>query len=298
MTDPGAALPAAFPMLTWNLFHGRDHPPDAGLRTWRSRLLRVTERSATHVQVNRSLLDEFGTVVANGTWSICLLQEVPPLWARPLADRCGADLHRVLTSRNQLAPLRQRLGRWNPDLMGSWEGGSNVTLVRPPWRIVERGDALLNPLPRRAFRERRRISLTRVVAGDVELSVGNLHASAGSRGQAEQDVRYGAERALAFARGRPLVLGGDFNLRPRTSRIFDELERRFGLAHRTAGPAADEAIDHLLARGLEVLEPPHRWPPEARELPAGRHPWGTGRLRLSDHVPVEAVFRAPPPVLR
>ena len=289
MTDPGAEVA----VLTWNLFHGRDHPPDADLHTWRSRLLRVTEHNATHVQVNRSLLDEFAGVLAEGTWSICLLQEVPPLWAEPLAERCRAEAHRVLTSRNQLAPLRRRLGRWNPDLMGSWEGGSNVTLVRPPWQIAERGDVLLNPLLRRAFRERRRMVLTTVTSGGAELSVGNLHASAGSRAQAEQDVRYGAERALAFAGRRPLVLGGDFNLRPRTSPVFDELERRFGFT----APTADDAIDHLLARGLEMLKPPGRWPPEARELAAGRHPWGPGRLRLSDHAPVEAVFRTPPPVV-
>ena len=73
-------------MLTWNLFHGRDHPPDRGLYTWRSRLLRVTERNATHVQVNRSLLEQFAGVLAQMAWSICLLQEVPPSWAAPLAD--------------------------------------------------------------------------------------------------------------------------------------------------------------------------------------------------------------------
>ena len=48
--------------LTWNVFHGRDHPPDRGSITWRSRLLKVTERNATHVQVNRPLLREFADV--------------------------------------------------------------------------------------------------------------------------------------------------------------------------------------------------------------------------------------------
>src|SRR5262249_148966 len=37
--------------ITWNLFHGRDFPPDPELFTWRSRLLRLTERNETHVQV-------------------------------------------------------------------------------------------------------------------------------------------------------------------------------------------------------------------------------------------------------
>src|SRR5215207_5892431 len=48
--------------LAWNLFHGRDFPPDQGLRTWRSRLLRFDESNATHVQVNRDLSAEFATL--------------------------------------------------------------------------------------------------------------------------------------------------------------------------------------------------------------------------------------------
>jgi endonuclease/exonuclease/phosphatase family metal-dependent hydrolase len=280
-------LSSALTVLTWNMFHGRDHPPDRALFTWRSRLLRVTERNGTHVQVNGSLFDQFARVLAAGTWSICLLQEVPPSWAEPLAERAEADAHCVLTSRNQFAPVTQALGRWNPDLIASWEGGANVTLARPPWRIAARAAVLLNPLLRRGLRERRRMALTALGATGGELCVGNLHASAGSVRQAEMDVRFGAERAIAFARGRPLVLGGDFNLRPRASSIFDELERRYGLA----APTMDDAIDHLLVRGLAVVERPHRLAPEERELSDDEHPWGPGRLRLSDHAPVEAAFR-------
>jgi endonuclease/exonuclease/phosphatase family metal-dependent hydrolase len=272
--------------LTWNLFHGRDYPPGPELFTWRSRLLKVTERNATHVQVNRSLLHEFADVLAAADWSVCLLQEVPLPWAGPLAERCGAGAHVVRTSRNQLAPLRRRLAHWNPDLMQSWEGGSNLTLARPPWRIAARAEVLLNPLPRRGLRERRWMVLTALTAGRAELCVGNLHATAGNRAQAEADVRRGAERALRFAGMRPLILGGDFNLRPKASRIFDELERSFGLAP----PTADDALDHLLVHGLEVVEPPRPWPPERRELPFSEPGSGTLRLRLSDHAPVEAAF--------
>ena len=53
LADTTAAM--EFTALAWNLFHGRDHPPDPALRTWRSRLLRFDERSETHVQVNRDL---------------------------------------------------------------------------------------------------------------------------------------------------------------------------------------------------------------------------------------------------
>jgi endonuclease/exonuclease/phosphatase family metal-dependent hydrolase len=273
-------------VLTWNVFHGRDRPPDPGLYTWRSRLLKTTEVGATHVQVNRSLLDEFASVVAGAEWSVCLLQEFPPGWAPELARRSGASGHLVLTSRNQLAWVRRRLGRWNPDLLGSWEGGSNLVLARPPWQIIRRDSALLNPLPRRGLRERRRMALVTLAREGAELCVANLHASAGERLQAEADVRRGAQIAVAFAAERPLLLGGDLNLRPRTSSIFAELERRFDLA----APTAPDAIDHILARGLDVLEPPHRWPPERRELPAREPGRAALRLRLSDHAPVEAAF--------
>jgi endonuclease/exonuclease/phosphatase family metal-dependent hydrolase len=273
--------------LTWNVFHGRDHPPGGELFTWRSRLFKVTERNATHAQVNRGLLPEFAEVLCAVDWSLCLLQEVPPRWPGALATRCGAEEHAVRTSRNQLAPLRRRLADWNPDLMQSWEGGSNLTLARPPWRIAQRDAVLLNPFPRRGLRERRWMVLTALTRGDAELCVGNLHATAGNRTQAETDVRRAAERAVAFAAGRPLILGGDFNLRPRETQVFVELERRFGLA----APTADDAIDHLLARGLEVVEPPRRWPPGQREL-GSREPGSRGlRLRLSDHAPVEAAYR-------
>ena len=174
-------------MLTWNLFHGRDHPPDSALFTWRSRLLRVTERNQTHAQVNRPLVREFAEVIAGAGWSVCFLQETPPSWAGTLAERCGAEAHAVLTSRNQLAGFRRRLARWNPDLIASGEGGSNVILVRPPWRIAERHSVLLNPFPRRRFRERRRMALAMLVSEEdgVELCVANLHATAGDRDQAE-----------------------------------------------------------------------------------------------------------------
>jgi endonuclease/exonuclease/phosphatase family metal-dependent hydrolase len=280
--------------LSWNLFHGRDHPPDKRLFTWRSRLLKATERNATHAQVNRVLLREFADVIAGAEWSLCLLQEVPPRWAGPLGERTGAQAHLVLTSRNQLAPLRGRLAQWNPDLIASGEGGSNLVLARAPWRITERGDVLLNPFPRRGLRERRRMALAAIASDAGELCVANLHTTAGDRYQAEADIVCGAQHAVDFARGRPLVFGGDLNVRPRSSSVFWELEHRFQLS----GPTAADAIDHLLVRGLEVLEPPHRWPPERHELPleeAGSTALQPAlRLRLSDHAPVEALFGLPP----
>ncbi|MGC1851462.1 MAG: hypothetical protein WA687_03355, partial [Solirubrobacterales bacterium] len=89
-----------FTAISWNLFHGRDFPPDPALFTWRSRVLRIAERNATHIQVNRDLLREFAAMLSDAEWDVALLQECPPRWCEPLARACGAEPHRALTSRN------------------------------------------------------------------------------------------------------------------------------------------------------------------------------------------------------
>jgi len=272
-----------FTALSWNLFHGRDFPPDPELRTWRSRLLRTAERNATHVQVNRDLSAEFATVLAEAEWDVALLQECPPRFAEPLARACDAEWHRTLTSRNSLGALRALLARQNPDLMASGEGGSNVVLVRVPGRlggIAERREIAIHE----GEPERRAMGFVRTASG---ICVANLHATNDWPRLAAADVVKAARAALDWASGSPLVFGGDLNLRPgKQPRIFERLRDEFGLAP----PTAPKAIDHILCRGLEVIEPPTQWPPEQRELPL------EGRaLRLSDHTPVQARFRADEP---
>jgi endonuclease/exonuclease/phosphatase family metal-dependent hydrolase len=266
--------------LTWNVFHGRDFPPDPALRTKRSRLWRITERNETHAQVNRSVRREFTELIAAAEWDVALLQEFPPRWAERLAAACAAVAHRELTSRNSLAPLRA-LATWiNPDLIGSNEGGSNLTLVRPAvlGGITERRLLVLAPGPEP---ERRTMAFTRTEAG---VCMANLHASTGpaNRTRAESELRLAAQRSLDWAGGAPLILGGDLNVRPRDSEIYEELAERFGLA----SPTAPDSLDHLLVHGLETVSPPAAWPAEAREV-AWRH--GV-RVRLSDHAPVSATF--------
>jgi endonuclease/exonuclease/phosphatase family metal-dependent hydrolase len=267
-----------FTAIAWNLFHGRDFPPDPALFTWRSRLLRVSERNATHVQVNRELLDEFATVLAGAPWDVALLQETPPRFAAPLAEACGAEAHRVLTSRNGLGALRAAAARLNPDLIASGEGGSNLTLVR-------RGGALGGIVERRGLAihegrpERRAMALTRTASG---VCVANLHATSNVPPMAVADVLHAARAALEFAGEAPLLFGGDLNLRPRQNpEVFAELAERHGLG----GPTAPDAIDHLLARGMTVLSQPAHWEPERREIDQD----GLA-LRLSDHAPVQAGF--------
>ena len=272
--------------LSWNLFHGRDFPPDPALLTRRSRLLRISERNATHKQVNRDLLDEFAGLLAAARWDIALLQECPPRWSERLAGACDAEGHRVLTSRNRCAPLRAALARLNPDLIASNEGGSNLTLVRPAAGAIEATDEVeLQPGP---SPERRTMALTRVrgPAGAGELCVANLHASAGParRRFAEREVLLGAERAVAWAADAPLIFGGDLNLRPSQTDVYDALAERFGLG----GVSDADALDHLLVRNLEVIEPPRRWPSGRREVRED----GLA-IRLSDHAPLEAAFERP-----
>ena len=266
-------------VLTWNLFHGRDLPPDPALFTRRSRLLGTTERNATHAQVNRPLLGEFAGLLAGEDWQVALLQEAPPRWLRPLGRRCGAGGASALTSRNLGAAGRAWVAERNPDLIASNEGGSNQILVRPPWRLARVRRLTLTHRP-----ERRSLLWACLESEDGRtLAVANMHLST-VRELAEREVLTAAEQAVAWSAGAPLVFGGDLNLRPRDSpATFAALEQRFALA----APTGPRAIDHLLVRGLEVEAPPRALPAARREVRGGD---GLA-IRLSDHAPVTASVR-------
>jgi endonuclease/exonuclease/phosphatase family metal-dependent hydrolase len=116
---------------------------------------------------------------------------------------------------------------------------------------------------------------------DCGVCVANLHAST-IPALAEEEIRHAAATAVEWARDLPLILGGDFNVRPEHTRLFEELAERFDLR----APTAPNSIDHLLARRLAIADPPTAWTPEERELP-----YEGLRLRLSDHAPVAATFQ-------
>jgi len=266
-------------LLTWNLFHGRDWPPNRALLTWRSKLLRRSERDATHVQVNRPLRAELAARLAGWEWDVALLQEAPPRWLDDLGRASGAAAVRDLTSRNSLPGLRARLAEWNTDLIGSNEGGSNMLLVRPPAPIVATTATTLADRP-----ERRRLLMARIaLPGGRRLVVANVHLSVPRTGRGAAEALRAAQLASEWAAGDPLVLGGDLNLRPADHRrAFDELRDRFSLA----APTGPRSIDHLLARSLAVVSRPTVLPAAEREV-AG--PDGLA-IRLSDHAPVVASF--------
>ena len=259
--------------MTWNLFHGRDRPPGKELYGLGARLLVRDVRGTSHIQVNRSLREEFTTVLGRDPWEILLLQEAPPRWHELLRERLGASGAMALTSRNWLGSVRGRLADWGPDLMGPQEGGSNQILARAPWRVAAARTLTLARLP-----ERRVMLAARLEHADGRaLWVANLHASFHSPAPAEREVQAAAVAASGLAGAGPLVFGGDLNLRPATSPdLFARLAERHGLT----GPTAPRAIDHLLVAGMgsqpEAVELPVSW----RELPDG----ASGlRLRLSDH---------------
>lgn len=255
---------APLTVLSWNLFHGRDHPP---------------ERSSAHVAVNRVLRDEFAGLLAGEAWDVALLQEAPPHWIRPLATACAASGTSVLTSRNLGTVVRRRLAEWNPDLIASGEGGSNQILVRGGWRIVESRRLTLTLLP-----ERRRLLWTRLEHADGRaLTVATLHATAHVPDAAARDVERAARAACAWSAELPLVFGGDLNLRM-TERpdAFERLARELGLE----GARPGRAIDHLLARGVKVVRAAKPLPDDRRDV---RQKNG-GIVRLSDHAPVVATY--------
>jgi endonuclease/exonuclease/phosphatase family metal-dependent hydrolase len=222
--------------------------------------------------VNRELFYEFAALLSAAKWDVALLQEVPSRWGGRLAEATGSEGRISLTSRNWMRPVTWPLARSRPQLTGSWEGGCNLILVRkgrPGAGVADHRRAVLTRLP-----ERRVVSMVTTHAG---LCVANLHASTG-RGAAE-DVIEAARHATGWAGERPLVLGGDFNARPRSSDVFDRLEGEFGFS----APTEPGSIDHLLVRGAEVLDPAATWPPERRDVPDPE----TGlKVRLSDHSPV------------
>lgn len=256
--------------LTWNLFHGRDAPPEPGLGGLSARLRAETERGNTHLQVSGDLSSEFHSLIADTPWEICLLQECPPRWRRSLERSCGAESFEARTSRNWFGPLSGALAKRRPDLIASWEGGSNLILTRgAAGGIVASESVMLTRVP-----ERRRLALART---DCGLVVGCLHLST-DRQRALRESLLAATATDGWARGAPALLGGDFNLRTGESSAYETLAL-LGFEGAISG-----SIDQLLVSGAGS-EPAMRWREVEREVIVDDL-----ALRLSDHAPVSRVI--------
>lgn len=223
-------------ILTWNLFHGRSLPPSPG-----------------------GLLDRFAALVSSWEWDVALLQEVPPWWPGELARLADAEQRHARTSRNALLALRRAVASRRPELAKSNGGGCNAILARRS--IVEHEDLMLRRWP-----ERRVAQLVRLDGGTC---VANFHASA-RPALAEQELERLWERAVGWARGQPLVLGGDLNLRhPRHPPGVDHVAAR--------------DVDHLLALGMT--------PVAAAEQLDRRVHVDERTVELSDHPPLAVTLR-------
>lgn len=257
--------------MTWNIFHGRDAPPESELGSFMARLRGEIERGPTHLQVSSDLAREFHDFLAEASWEICLLQECPPRWRRSLEHACGASSVSSKTSRNWFGPLSSAAARRRPDLIASWEGGSNLILVRGrAGSIAEDLSVTLTHWP-----ERRTLVLARLDSG---LSVGCLHLST-DHSRAATESLLAATAATGWTGEYPLVLGGDFNLRPEAGQTFETL------AEMGLDGAIPRSIDQLLVAGIEST-PARRWEDAEREVARGDL-----ALRLSDHAPVSRQIR-------
>lgn len=221
----------ALRVLTWNLKHGRA-VPSAG----------------------RDLFHEFGSALAGWDWDVALLQEVPPWWPAPLGTRLDADWRLALTSRNLGLRVRRALAiRW-PDLIKSNGGGCNAVLVRRRGGVSIASQRVLRLtwLPERRW-------LLAVRLSDASAGgpwVGNVHLTGGHGGAAAGEAAIAAGAMLEWAKGAPVVLGGDFNL---TSVALE------GFSH-----VAWFEVDHVFTRTLGVVAGPEV----------------LDRGHLSDHAPV------------
>src|SRR4051812_45548252 len=166
-------------VLTWNLFHGRAHPP-----------------------AGAPLAAQFAAALAGWEWDVAMLQEVPPWWPEPLARATGAQARWALTSRNWFRPVSSAIARRDPDLMKAWGGGCNALLVRG--EVRDHRVAELTKLP-----ERRVTHGVRLADGSW---VVNLHATTEPKARTRADCALALGAAREWAAGAPLVFGGDFNL--------------------------------------------------------------------------------------
>jgi endonuclease/exonuclease/phosphatase family metal-dependent hydrolase len=189
-------------VLTWNLKHGRA-VPSAGC----------------------DLFDDFAAALARWEWGVALLQEVPPWWPQPLAQRLGAQQRLVLTSRNWLLAARRAVAvRW-PDAIKSNGGSCNAILARGGLEIADHRTRRLGLLP-----ERRWVHAVRLRDG---IWVGNTHTEA----RPEQGLA-AAAAVLDWSAEDPAIFGGDFNVARLALPGFE--------------PGCRHGVDQVFVRGLEV----------------------------------------------
>jgi endonuclease/exonuclease/phosphatase family metal-dependent hydrolase len=168
-------------VLTWNLFHGRSVP-----------------------ETKHGLLGEFTDKISGWDWDVALLQEVPPWWPPALAHAAGAQQRTVLTSRNELLPVRRWIAERRPDLIKANGGGANAILVRDD-AIAAHAALRLRWQP-----ERRMLHAVHLQAAGIW--VANVHATANPKPLAREDMARSGETVARWAGAAAALLGGDANV--------------------------------------------------------------------------------------
>lgn len=260
---------------TWNVFHGRSHPP--GRTLFLERMVRLATEDRPDV--------------------LCL-QEVPPWALERLGEWSGMSVVARVASRPSVGPLPstagigRRLTALDPArFRGAFAGQANAILLDPSLRALGERSVVLNA---RAFRraqarwlglplvdglywakERRVCHAVRVRLADGRVAaIANFHAT-GSKDRRIPDAE--VMRAATFADalaapGEICVLAGDFNISAERSLTLRELSRpEWGFS------APGEGIDHVLVRGAAAGEPV-RWPIARRQVDG---------VVVSDHAPVD-----------
>jgi endonuclease/exonuclease/phosphatase family metal-dependent hydrolase len=214
---------------SWNLYHGRTHPPTSKL-----------------------YLEQMVRLVTADAPDIVALQEVP-FWAvRRVEAWSGMQASWAMTMPALLGPLARHITNADPPrFRSSLTGQANVLLVNPHFETGRHRRIVLNPELSRADRllgsHRRICHSLEVEAGPERLLAANLHAS---NDPDPQLVGVEIDRAASFLSGiEPVVLCGDFNVRRHAVPGFSE---------------PIEGVDQVLVRGLELERGPESWPEERR----------------------------------
>ena len=263
---------------TWNVFHGRSHPP--GRRLFLERMIRL--------------------VTADRPDVLCL-QEVPPWALERLGDWSGMNVFGEVAARPSVGPLPstaelgRRLTALDPArFRGAFAGQANAILVAPGLNVLDRDSIVLNvrrfrraqarwvglPLVDELYwaKERRVCHAVRLALPDGRAAVvTNFHAT-GSKDKRIPDAEVMRAATFADALAAPdevCVLAGDFNITAERSLTLAELTRpEWGFSR------PGEGIDHVLVRRAEVGDP-ERWPIARRRLDG---------VVVSDHSPVDATI--------
>jgi endonuclease/exonuclease/phosphatase family metal-dependent hydrolase len=214
---------------SWNLYHGRTHPPTSKLHL--ERMVRLVTADAP---------------------DLVALQEVP-MWAvQRLESWSGMRASWAMTMPALLGPLARHVTDVHPQrFRSSLTGQANVLLVNPHFETGRHRRIVLNPeLPRtdRLLGTHTRVCHSlEVETGLGRLLAANLHAS-----NDPDPLLVGQEidRAASFLSGPdPCVLCGDFNVRRHAVPGFSD---------------PIDGVDQVLVRGLVLERGPESWPEERR----------------------------------